>query len=669
MRLTLIAACCIAGSLCSTALAGDHSTNPKTIARQAAVALRPPAPTVGTLPQRNQGLLAANGGDDCSAADVIVGTGLFTFDTTAATSGAQSSVPCGSLNQDVWFSWTAPGTGTAIFSLCGTATLDSMIAVYAASGCPSGPPLVCNDDSCGLQSSLSFAAVGGTNYMLQLGGYGTSTGTGSFSLTLPLPIPNDDCGSATTISGTGSFPFDTAGATTGTQGQGLSCGTGFCQQDVWYSWTAPATGTAIFSLCGSAGFDTLIAAYAGSGCPSAPALGCNDDSCGSAQSNMSFPVSSGSAYMLQIGAFSGGMGAGTFSLTLPPPPPPCGPFDDGSTENLLGWSAGGDMVWLTRFGSAGGSSYLSSIEVAWGSAAFPALGPGNGTATDLFLWADGPSQDGNPSDATLAEQFPVTVANVDTDTYVSYPITPRPMNGIFFVGAHLSHAAGQFVVPMDMTAHPIPGVSWFFGVNVPGQLANYVNPGANVQPPMTLDSIGYMAQVLVRVTCGNNPASYLCDPGSAGVLACPCSNPPLGAGLGCDNSAATGGASISAAGSNSLLSPSLNFTTLGEMPVATTILVQGNAEVSAGAAFGQGVRCAGGLLSRLYVHQATGGSITAPSGLDLDIPARSFALGDPIAAGQDRWYMAYYRDPNVLGGCSAFATFNSTNTAKVTWLP
>jgi Tol biopolymer transport system component len=165
--------------------------------------------------------------------------------------------------------------------------------------------------------------------------------------------------------------------------------------------------------------------------------------------------------------------------------------------------------------------------------------------------------------------------------------------------------------------------------------------------------------------------TILCSPGGAGTIGCPCSNPPSGAGRGCDNSSATGGASISSTGVNSLAAPSLVFTTAGERPTATSILLQGSAGLPAGIAFGQGVRCSDGPFKRLYIKTAVAGSITAPDGGagDLDIPARSMALGDTILAGQARWYMVYYRDPNVLGGCAASATFNATDTEGVQWQP
>ncbi len=161
----------------------------------------------------------------------------------------------------------------------------------------------------------------------------------------------------------------------------------------------------------------------------------------------------------------------------------------------------------------------------------------------------------------------------------------------------------------------------------------------------------------------------LCDPGVGGVNACPCANPPGGSGRGCDNSAATGGAILSASGIAYLSMDSLVFTTSGEMPTATSILLQGTASSPAGIVYGQGVRCVGGLLKRLFTKSAAAGSITAPDfgAGDPTVSARSAAKGDVIQAGQSRWYLVYYRDPNVLGGCPASSTFNATQTGQIAW--
>ncbi|MBK7642431.1 MAG: PD40 domain-containing protein [Planctomycetes bacterium] len=162
-----------------------------------------------------------------------------------------------------------------------------------------------------------------------------------------------------------------------------------------------------------------------------------------------------------------------------------------------------------------------------------------------------------------------------------------------------------------------------------------------------------------------------CDAGGSGMLACPCSNQPAGAGQGCNNSANTGGAVLAATGAAYLSLDTLAFSTSGEMPSATSVVLQGDQFVAGGLVFGQGLRCAGGTLKRLFVKSASGGSITAPElgAGDPGVAARSAALGSPIQPGLPYAYLVYYRDPVVLGGCPAASTFNVTQTGLITWFP
>jgi hypothetical protein len=166
---------------------------------------------------------------------------------------------------------------------------------------------------------------------------------------------------------------------------------------------------------------------------------------------------------------------------------------------------------------------------------------------------------------------------------------------------------------------------------------------------------------------GGTPILAFCDPGVGGVIACPCANPPSGAQRGCNNSSATGGASISASGSPSISSDTLHFLTAAERPSATSVVLSGTSSQPGGLIFGQGVRCVSGLLKRLYVKTAVGGSISAPAPGDPSVSARHAALADPVVAGSQRFYMVYYRDPIVLGGCSALSTYNCTNALDLTW--
>jgi len=173
----------------------------------------------------------------------------------------------------------------------------------------------------------------------------------------------------------------------------------------------------------------------------------------------------------------------------------------------------------------------------------------------------------------------------------------------------------------------------------------------------------------VALVEGSPSFTSSCDPGVAGVVACPCSNPPAAPGRGCQNSSSTGGAALSAAGRASLASDTVVFTTAGERPTATSILVQGHSLIPGGATIGEGVRCSGGVLKRLYVRTAIAGSITAPQAGDPSVSTRSAFLGDAILAGTPRHYQVYYRDPIVLGGCAPALAFNVTQQIDVLWNP
>jgi hypothetical protein len=149
------------------------------------------------------------------------------------------------------------------------------------------------------------------------------------------------------------------------------------------------------------------------------------------------------------------------------------------------------------------------------------------------------------------------------------------------------------------------------------------------------------------------------------AIGCPCGNSGAG-GHGCDNSVATGGSILSASGA---LSPdTLVLHASGELANAFSIFLQGNAQVSGGAPFGDGIRCAGGLLLRIAANNASAGSTSYPHPGEPGIRATSGNLGDPIPPGAVRYYQVYYRDTN-LGFCPnpPGNSWNVSNALRVNW--
>ena len=222
-------------------------------------------------------------------------------------------------------------------------------------------------------------------------------------------------------------------------------------------------------------------------------------------------------------------------------------------------------------------------------------------------------------------------------------------------------------VSVDSAGAQVAANSWWASIAGDGSCVAFYSFSSSLVPGDTNGS----TDVFVHERSGGPDFTSLCEPGVGGVIACPCSNPPTGPGRGCDNSSATGGASLTASGGTYLSSDSLVFTTSGEKPTALSIVGQWNNTVASGVTFGQGVRCTAGTLKRLFSQNAVAGSITVPNfgAGDPSVSARSAAKGDTILAGSSRWYLVYYRDNTVLGGCPPLANFNSTQTGRVTWSP
>jgi hypothetical protein len=149
---------------------------------------------------------------------------------------------------------------------------------------------------------------------------------------------------------------------------------------------------------------------------------------------------------------------------------------------------------------------------------------------------------------------------------------------------------------------------------------------------------------------------------------CPCGNTGT-LGHGCDNSGLTGGAELTSSGNAILAGDSLLLTSSGERPTSASVFCQGDTEIVQ-ASFGDGLRCTGGHVKRLYFRNANEGVVIAPFGADPSVSDRSAAMGYPIRPGATRVYQVSYRDPNPNfcpspGG----STFNLSNGLRVTWQP
>ena len=124
----------------------------------------------------------------------------------------------------------------------------------------------------------------------------------SFSMS-SVGRPNDARSAAETIQTGTTTASDNFLATT-EGGEVTSCGPASFDSTVWFRWTAPATGDAVF-VASDAVTDTVLTLYpAGGG-----VLGCSDDAVGSGTSSrLPQRVQGGQAYDIQVGGYNGDEG-------------------------------------------------------------------------------------------------------------------------------------------------------------------------------------------------------------------------------------------------------------------------------------------------------------------------------------------------------------------------
>jgi len=78
----------------------------------------------------------------------------------------------------VWFSWTAPYTGTVTMDVCGSQQgLDTVLAVFQGPSLGTLATIAWDDDACdGTQALLSYLAVSGMEYRISVGDHGGTGG-------------------------------------------------------------------------------------------------------------------------------------------------------------------------------------------------------------------------------------------------------------------------------------------------------------------------------------------------------------------------------------------------------------------------------------------------------------------------------------------------------------
>ncbi|MDZ4774565.1 MAG: hypothetical protein SGI72_15665 [Planctomycetota bacterium] len=172
-----------------------------------------------------------------------------------------------------------------------------------------------------------------------------------------------------------------------------------------------------------------------------------------------------------------------------------------------------------------------------------------------------------------------------------------------------------------------------------------------------------------KVSCsggGGFIGSTYCFGDGSGATLCPCDPGQAGGvGEGCAHSSGTG-AKLQATGLASVSGDTVALTATNLISSTAILFFQGTLKQNAGngTAFGDGLLCVSGTITRLGVKFASGGIANFGAGVGAD-PLLSIQGGIPVN-GAVRRYQGWYRDSASF--CTA-ATFNLTSALELTWTP
>ncbi|MEL6811916.1 MAG: T9SS type A sorting domain-containing protein, partial [Bacteroidota bacterium] len=253
--------------------------------------------------------------DECAGAtpvacdDVIVGTTADNTDTG------------GNPAPDEWYSFTGTGSPQVVtVSLCdGGTDYDSLLRVFDACG---GNEIATNDDSCGLQSELSFLSDGTSTYYIMVEGFGSNSGNFSMAITCVDPPVNDECTGALSMDCGDTVVGDTNTATVDTSPE---CATSITAPGVWYTFTDTSGLVTDYtlSLCdGGTDYDSKLTVYSSTdNCTTLVCITDNDDTCG-LQSEVQWQGDGNTTYYFLVHGFGSATGNFSLNLACTPVPPP-----------------------------------------------------------------------------------------------------------------------------------------------------------------------------------------------------------------------------------------------------------------------------------------------------------------------------------------------------------
>ncbi len=238
-------------------------------------------------------------------------------DQAYTTVGSTPDGPGGCMSSgNIWYCYTATCTGPATVSLCGS-SYDTYLGIYDGVDPNTAALIGCNDDYCGLQSQITFDAVTGNTYLIEVGGYSSNTGDGVISIecTVCDAPENDNCESVTPVALTLGTPVTFTGDNT--------CATNQCASfpggHVWEAFTTSATANITLSYCGTSPAFGNAWLNLGLGCPCTDfttAGTFNFDDCGDGNVTIYWEGMPAGTYYYPVLLDPGNNAEGPYSITV-----------------------------------------------------------------------------------------------------------------------------------------------------------------------------------------------------------------------------------------------------------------------------------------------------------------------------------------------------------------
>lgn len=313
------------------------------------------------------------------------------------------------------------------------------------------------------------------------------------------------------------------------------------------------------------------------------------------------------------------------------------------------WSSIGGLYYWFGLPVPDLSGGFSGVYVSGGTVLFQpgiVFTPVPGTSgNDAFLLEDSTALQG------ASQPWSFTFSPIQSGTYdvYSYACAPTSTVGIRVNGSAIQTLTGPW------TGSYVQGVT---------HALHTVTVGTSGS--ITIETSGASFVSGVQLVRRDTPYEAFCPSNALGAPPCPCNNQG-NPGRGCGNSITSGGARLGATGIASATTANDTFQLVADgLPNGPALFFQGTAQAAGGAvAFGDGLRCVAGTVTRLAIVTASGNVASFPPPSVPPGPNSISQLGG-VAAGSVLNYQAWYRD---TGNYCTANTFNLTNAIRTTWAP